>query len=269
MPELYAVELKEVKATSGGFEVLSSASVGFPQGICSVVMGQAGSGKSTLLKVAAGLVQADSGYVLWQGKDLSALGRKDELEFRSKSGFAFQDAALWADTSILRNVIMPLRIHKPWMGDSLMAQKAADLLKKLGYRESLALRPAELSIGEQKIASIARAVIHDPEILFMDDPTSSLDEDAVDSLFAFLEDFNARHKTVIIIANSSELAYRFADRLGIIKNGSMMAFGTYDETLESVEEAFYGSIARLKARGTRKKAGKYVNGPGDSGWSEA
>lgn len=266
MHEQAAIMLDSVNASSGGYEILSFANIAFPKGLCSVVMGQAGSGKSTLLKVAAGLIPPDSGAVLWNGKDLSSFSKKDELEFRAKSGFAFQDAALWADTSVLKNVIMPLRIHKPWMGELIMNQAAIDLLKKLGYSESLNLRPAELSAGEQKLASIARAIIHDPEILFMDDPTSSLDEDAIDKLFTVLEDFISRYKTVIIMANSSDLAYRFADRLGVIKNGKIIAFGTYDETLGRAEEAIHGSLARLKARGIRQRQDKH--GAENSSWGD-
>jgi len=224
-----------------------------PESTIDVPAGAAGSGKSTLLKVAAGLVVADSGATFYQGRDMAHFSHKEELAFRAASGFVFQDAALWANTSILNNVAMPLRVHKPWMGESDVAESVRLLLKQLGYDESMGMRPAELSSGEQKLVSIARAVIHEPAVAFMDDPTSNLDEDAAEKVFELLARLKSRRCTVIVVANNSELAYRFADRLGVIKAGKMAAFGPYDETVGSAEAALMTSLARLRARGSRKK----------------
>jgi phospholipid/cholesterol/gamma-HCH transport system ATP-binding protein len=255
MPEVHAaIALNEVTASSGGFEILSGTNVAFPEGRCSVVMGAAGSGKSTLLKVAAGLVVPDSGSVSFRGADMARFGRREEFTFRATTGFVFQDAALWADTTILGNVAMPLRVHKRHMGEKAIGETVRQLLARLGYDESLTIRPAELSAGEQKLVSIARAVIHEPSIIFMDDPTSNLDEDAVEKVFSLLDELRKKKRTIIVVANSSDLAFRFADRLGVIKGGAMVAFGTYDDTVSSAEAALSTSLARLRARGSRAKA---------------
>ena len=249
-----AIELREVTASSGGYEMLKEASVAFPEGLCSAVMGAAGSGKSTLLKVAAGLVVPDSGSIMVRGENMGRFSRKDELAFRAATGFVFQDAALWADTNIMGNVAMPLRVHKPRTGEKAISEAVRSLLSSLGYDESLTIRPAELSAGEQKLVSIARAVIHEPSIIFMDDPTSNLDEDAAERVFSLLDELKARRKTIIVVANSSDLAYRYADRLGVLKGGAMAAFGTYEDTVSRAEAALSGSLARLKARGTRVRS---------------
>ncbi len=252
MPEVHAaVELNDVTASSGGYEILSGTSVAFPEGLCSVVMGAAGSGKSTLLKVAAGLVVPDSGSVSFRGADLGRFGHREEFAFRATTGFVFQDAALWADTTILGNVAMPLRVHKHHLGEKAIAEAVRQLLVRLGYDESLTIRPAELSAGEQKLVSIARAVIHEPSVIFMDDPTSNLDEDAVEKVFSLLDELRKKRRTIIVVANSSDLAFRFADRLGVIKTGAMVAFGSYDDTVSSAEAALSTSLARLRARGNR------------------
>lgn len=253
MPEsmVPAIELRDVTASSGGYTILSGASAAFPEKAFSVIMGVAGSGKSTLLKVAAGLAVPDSGSVLFRGSDMAQFGRKDEAAMRATTGFVFQDAALWANTSILNNVSMPLRVHKPWMGESGIAEAVRLLLKRLGYDEGMAMRPAELSAGEQKLVSIARAVIHDPSLVFMDDPTSNLDEDAVERVFSLFDDLRKQGRTVIVVANNSELAYRFADMIGVIKGGVMSIFGPYEETVAKAESALSASLSRLKARGSR------------------
>jgi len=182
---------------------------------------------------------------------MSKFSTKEEFAFRAATGFVFQDSALWANLSILNNVSMPLRVHKPWLGESDAAEIVRLLLKRLGYEEGLGMRPAELSAGEQKLVSIARAVAHDPSVIFMDDPTSNLDEDAVELVFGLLAELKSKRRPVIIVANTSDLAYRFADRLGVIKGGAMAAFGPYDETVGSAAAALSSSLARLKARGSR------------------
>lgn len=257
-----AIELREISATLGGFEVLGSTSASFPEGLFSIILGAAGSGKSTLIKVAAGLVVPDSGQILYRGMDLARFGRKEELAFRADTGFVFQDAALWADTSILGNVALPLRVHKPWMGDKAIGEAVRSLLLRLGYDESLSARPSELSSGEQKLVSIARAVIHDPSIVFMDDPTSNLDEDALERVCGLFDELKAKKRTVIVAANSSDLAYRYADKLGFLKGGTMVAFGDYEETVGDAQSAVAGSLARLRARGARGRARPDSSGAG-------
>jgi phospholipid/cholesterol/gamma-HCH transport system ATP-binding protein len=249
-----AIELSGIRASSGTFEILSGVDIPFHEGKTSVVLGTAGSGKSTLIKTAAGLIVPDQGRVRFRGKDIFSFSRSDESAFRAASGFVFQDAALWANTNILNNILMPLRVHKPWMGQSEMAETARLLLARLGYDEGLALRPADLSAGEQKLVSIARALIHDPWLVFMDDPVSNLDEEAADRVYTVLDELRAKGKTLIIGANNSELAYRFADYLGVVKAGRIAIFGTYDQTVAGAEEALSASISRLKARGGRKSA---------------
>lgn len=246
-----AIELKAVNAFSAGYQVLSELSVAFPERRTSVVMGGTGSGKSALLKAAAGLLQPGSGSVEFRSVDMARFSRKDEAEFRAKSGFVFQDAALWSDTTILGNVSMPLSLHKPWMGKSDAAEAVRLILKRLGYEGGMAMRPADLSSGEQKMASIARAVVHDPDIVFMDDPAVGLDEDATEQLFELIDELESRGKTLIIVTNASEFAYRFADMLGIIRDGRLVAFGPYEETLARAEREPELRLERLKARGIR------------------
>ncbi|OHD78356.1 MAG: hypothetical protein A3J97_00090 [Spirochaetes bacterium RIFOXYC1_FULL_54_7] len=249
-----AIELTGIRASSGTFEILSGVDVAFHEGRTSVVLGTAGSGKSTLIKTAAGLIVPDEGRVRFRGQDIFGFNRNEEIAFRAASGFVFQDAALWANTTILNNVFMPLRVHKPWMGPSEMAETARVLLSRLGYDEGMALRPADLSTGEQKLVSIARAIIHEPAVVFMDDPVSNLDEEAADRVYAIIDELRTQGRTLIIGANNSELAYRFADYLGVIKSGRIAIFGTYDQTVAGAEEALSASISRLRARGGRKSA---------------
>lgn len=254
MAPVPAIEMIGVRASSGTFEILSGVNIAFHDGLTSVVLGTAGSGKSTLIKTAAGLIVPDEGRVQFRGRDIFGFNRNEETAFRATSGFVFQDAALWANQTILNNVFMPLMVHKPWMSQSEMAETARLLLARLGYTEGMAFRPADLSAGEQKLVSIARAIIHEPAVVFMDDPVSNLDEEAADRVYGVIEELRAQGRTLIIGANNSELAYRFADFLGVIKGGRIVISGSYDQTVAEAEEAMSASLSRLKARGGRKKS---------------
>lgn len=246
-----AIELRDVSASAGGFEIVKGASVSFPEGKISMLLGEAGSGKSTVLKVAAGLVVPDSGHVLWKGKDMYWFSRRDEAGFRKGSGFVFQDSALWSNTDIFNNVAMPLRVHRKWMGESEIAALVRSALERVGYDEGTSLRPAELSMGEQKLVSIARAIIADPDLVFMDSPTTGLDEEAEERVMGILGDLSKAGKTVVIATNKSEMAFRHADFIGVIKSGTVPVFGPYDQTVASADESLRGVLSRLRARGAR------------------
>ncbi len=254
---LPAVELKAITASSGGYRILHGIDIAFPASQCSVILGAAGSGKSTFLKVAAGLIVPDEGTVLIHGRNLFKFSSKQEAEFRASTGFVFQNAALWQNKSILDNVALPLRVHRHSMDEKQIYSTVSSLLKKLGYDEEISMRPSELSAGEQKLISLARAVVMDPSLVFLDDPTGNLDEDAEDRIFGMLDDLKARKASIVMVTNNTELAYRFADNLGVLKNGKMAAFGLYDDVIARTELALSASFARLKARGNR--AGKGIS----------
>ena len=246
-----SITLDQVRVVSGAFTVVEQASAMFPPGKCSVLMGVAGSGKSTILKTAAGLTVPESGQVLMNGLDINTFSRKDELRFRSLSGFVFQDAALWQDTSAFQNVAMPLRIHQPDLDPKALYAKVDSMIRKTGFTDNSNLRPAELSTGEQKLLSLARALVHEPRLVFMDNPTANIDEDSIERLYTIIEELKDQEVTLIIATNISEIAYRFADFLGVIRDGKILAFGEYEDTLNKVEMILSNSLSKLKARGRR------------------
>lgn len=246
-----AIALQGVTASSGGFRILKETSVAFPEGETSMLLGGAGSGKSTLLKVAAGLVVPDEGCVLWRGRDMHRFSKAEERDFRKVSGFVFQDSALWSNQTIFSNIAMPLRVHRKSMPESEINDRVRTVLGKLGYFEGTSLRPAELSAGEQKLVSIARAVVADPEAVFMDSPTTGLDEDSEERVMQLIAELKAAGKTVIVATNKSELAYRHADNIGVIMDSTVTLFGPYDLMVASADQTLRGVLSRLRARGTR------------------
>lgn len=247
------IELRSVTTFSGGYQILKDVSVSFVEGATTAVLGSAGSGKSALLKTAAGLVVPDSGSVLFRGTSLASFSEDEERYFRSRTSFVFQDSALWANQTILNNIALPLRVHRHWMGESEIAERIREVLARVGYDEGLALRPAELSAGEQKLVSIARALVLDPELVFLDEPASGLDEDAKERVQEVLDSLRDAGKSVLLVTNDMGWVHRVADRIVIIRDGRIAAAGLYDEVVASEVPETAGLVARLRARGARAR----------------
>jgi len=223
------IELKKITVMVMGYTVLSELSVAFPEGEVTCIVGKAGSGKSTLLKAAAGLVIPQWGQVFFRGKDLGRMNSAEELNFRKKAAFGFQDAALWANQSIYNNLSLPMVLHNPGLSKTESDRRIKMAVQTVGYNEGLAFRPADLSMGEQKLISLARALILEPELLFLDEPTASLDEDSVDRLINILKNLKTQGRSMIIVSHDGRLIAELADRLCVVAQGSIAGFGTVDQ----------------------------------------
>ena len=259
------IELRGVTATRSGYEILKDISFSLADGETSVFMGGAGSGKSSLLKTAAGVTIPDGGKVLFRGRDLAAMSRAEELEFHRLSGFVFQDAALWANQSLFDNLALPCRFHDPRLSKAEVERAVRRAAEIVGYRDELSSRPAELSSGERRLIGLARALVLDPELLFMDEPASYLDEESADRVYDIIAQLRARRRTIAVVSGSSDIAYRFADALGVLKEGRLLAFGPYAEAVAWSDPSLRSATGRLRAR---KKAAE-----GDAAlieaWAEA
>lgn len=242
------IELRGVCAHRGGFQILREISFNLAEGATTVFMGGAGSGKSSLLKAAAGIVVPDEGAVLFRGRDLARMSRAEELEFHRRSGFVFQDAALWANQSLFDNLALPLRLHEHGLSAAEVERAVARVAELVGYGDELKARPSELSTGERRLIGLARALVLDPELLFMDEPAAYLDETSAERVFEIIASLGARRRSVAIVSGSSEIAHRFADSLGVLKAGRLLAFGSYAEAVRWDDPAIRVVTGRLRAR---------------------
>jgi phospholipid/cholesterol/gamma-HCH transport system ATP-binding protein len=216
------LELKDIVLASQDYVVLDRASVSFAKGASSVIMGPSGCGKSTLLKVAAGICVPDSGEVLLEGRPLQRLSEARLLEWRRSSGFMFQDAALWANKTIFENLALPLQFHNPSLSQAAVRERVRASLARGGLEGSLELRPAQLSMGEAKIASFLRAVILEPELLFLDEPTPSIDHSALEKMMVMIREMKQRGCTIISVTHDAHLASMLANDLVVLKQGRVL-----------------------------------------------
>jgi phospholipid/cholesterol/gamma-HCH transport system ATP-binding protein len=253
MGEIPVIELLAAAAHHGDYEILRDVSFALPEGATGFFMGVAGSGKSTLLKTAAGLRPADSGEVLFRGRSLAHMSRKEEAQFRRKSAFVFQDAALWANQSLFDNLALPVRVHESGSSKVEVERAVRRAVELVGYDEDLKARPSDLSSGERRIIGLARALVLDPELLFMDEPFANLDEETSERVVDIVAALKERGRSLAIVTSRSDLVGRFADFVAVLGGGEVLAFGTYDEAVEWSGSAVRAVTGRLKPRSAAPK----------------
>jgi len=223
MPPL--IELSDIVVSTQDYIILDRVSVGFPQDASTVIMGPSGCGKSTLLKVAAGITVPAAGEVLLAGRPLQRQSERRLQEFRRTSGFMFQDAALWANKTIFENLALPLQFHRPELPAPAVRERILSDLAGMGLDGSADLRPAQLSMGEAKIVSFLRAVILDPQLLFLDEPTPSIDHLLLEKLLTRIRDMKQRGCTIIAVTHDAHLTALIANHLVVLKNGRLLEAG--------------------------------------------
>jgi phospholipid/cholesterol/gamma-HCH transport system ATP-binding protein len=223
------IALRDVHLTLGGHPALRGVSVGFAPGTSTVIMGPSGCGKSTLLKVAAGLIPADAGSVLFKGRDMFQMSERAMLEMRRINGFVFQDGALWENKTLFENLALPLQVHFAGIASHELHRRVERVLDRAGLAESAAERPAALSGGERKTAAFLRALVTEPTLLFLDEPTLSIDHAMSTRITAMIREQKARGCTIVAVTHDAELTAQLADRLVVMDEGSVIAAGEFDE----------------------------------------
>ena len=248
MAAIPEIELRGIRSLRGGYEALRDISITLATGETLFAMGGSGSGKSVLLKTAAGILLQNEGEVLYRGKSLARMSAREEAGFRSASGFVFQDAALWANQSLYDNLALPARVHKPKWSKADIDRAVKGVAELVGYDQDLRARPAELSTGERKLIGLARALVLDPELLFMDDPTSALDEASASLVPDIIDSLKSRGRSILIASAVSEFASRCADSVAVLLNGKLAAHGVYAEAAAWTDPHVRAVTGRMKPR---------------------
>ncbi|ASO22808.1 ABC-2 type transport system ATP-binding protein [Actinoalloteichus hoggarensis] len=194
------------------FDVRSGELFGF--------VGSNGAGKTTTMRIAMGVLATDSGEVRWQGRPV-------DFDTRRKIGYMPSERGLYPKMKVHDQLVYLGELHGMVAAD---ARRAADeWTERLGLAERRKDEVQKLSLGNQQRVQLAAALIHDPEVLILDEPFSGLDPMAVDVMSSVLREKASAGAPVIFSSHQLELVERFCDRVGIIRSGEMVACGTVDE----------------------------------------
>lgn len=215
--------VKSFKTGDKELVVLDKMSFSISEGEFFAITGRSGSGKSTLLYQLGLLDHPNSGEIVINGINVSMLDNEGRTKFRLRElGYVFQDYALVPELSAIENTVIPLLMQG--LDKKLAYQKAEMALQKIGLGERLNNLPNQLSGGEQQRVSIARAIAHDPKIIFADEPTANLDSETADTVMKTFIELNSQGQTIIMVTHEPEYAAltRRAIKIG---DGKILADG--------------------------------------------
>jgi ABC-2 type transport system ATP-binding protein len=180
-------------------------------------VGANGAGKTTAMRIMLGVLSADSGEVRWQGRAVT-------FETRRRFGYMPEERGLYPKMRVTEHLVYLARLHGL---DQATATRSADqLTERLGIAERRADAVEKLSLGNQQRVQLAAALVHDPEVLVLDEPFSGLDPVGVDALAGVLLERARRGVPVVFSSHQLDLVERLCDSVGIINAGRMVATGT-------------------------------------------
>ncbi len=201
-------------------EVLKGIDLYVEKGEFLSIMGASGSGKTTLLNVLSSIDHMTRGSILIDGKELGEMKEKQLADFRKNYlGFIFQEYNLLDTLTVKENILLPLSVKKTSKKEA--NQKFQQVTTDLGIWDIKDKYPNEISGGQKQRTSAARAFIHDPSIIFADEPTGALDSKAASDLLNKLSDLNEKSGASIAMVTHDPLAASYSSRVVFIKDGQI------------------------------------------------
>lgn len=215
-----ALAATDLRLTFGHTPALRGASLELGRGEVLALMGPSGCGKSTLLHCLAGILRPDSGSVNVLGEPIDELSENRRSELRlSRLGFVLQNGELIPELTLAENVALPLQLLGTPHREAF--DRAEEILRAIGLIEVGSRRTGEVSGGEAQRVAVARALVHDPDIVFADEPTGALDTVAGELVLELLlESSRQRGASVLLVTHDHRIAAH-ADRVVVMRDGAV------------------------------------------------
>lgn len=222
--------IKDLKKSFGDNHVLNGFSMELYEGENLVIMGKSGSGKSVMIKCLVGLMEADSGFIEIEGKNVAELEQEQLNNLRRELGFLFQGSALYDSMTVRENLQFPLR--KQHISEADKKELVVETLESVGLRSAIDLMPEELSGGMKRRVALARALILKPKIIIYDEPTTGLDPITAKEIIELMREIQSKYKTSsLIITHDIDCARVISNRMILLIDGINYAEGTFNELL--------------------------------------
>lgn len=206
------LQVKQLSKHFGSVKAVNAISFNVPQGMCLGLLGPNGAGKTTTVELLEGISKPDGGEILYKGE---ALGK----QFRDQAGIMFQSTALQEFITVSETLHLFSQLYSH-------ATPVEELIKSCSLNEFLHRDTRKLSGGQRQRLLLAIALINDPEIIFLDEPTTGLDPQARRNFWALIRSIKSRNKTIIMTTHYMEEAYELCDEIIIMDHGDIIAHGT-------------------------------------------
>jgi len=249
-----AIEVRDLRHRFGAQQVLKGVDLDCPRGRITTIVGPSGCGKTVLLKHLNLLMRPDSGRIVIEGVDVTRLGNSGLDEVRRQFGMLFQAGALFDSMTVFDNVAFPL-VENTRMEREEIAVKVREMLVNVGLDGMEQKYPSELSGGMQKRVALARALIRNPKILMLDEPTTGLDPTRTGSIHALIRHTQQRFGlTVVMVSHDVPAVFEISDRVAFMHEGRMRLTGTPAEVTAANDEVFNRFLAGRAAGDEREAA---------------
>ena len=227
------IELHNISKAFGDQTVLEGINAKFHQGKVNFVIGRSGSGKSVMTKCTVGLLEPDTGNVLFHGRNFTSMSLKQRKEIRKEIGMLFQGSALFDSMTVSENVMFPLKMFSKISLEE-MQSRVEYCLRRVELDGSDDKLPSELSGGMKKRVGIARAIAMNPKYLFCDEPNSGLDPQTAIVIDNLIVDITKEYNmTTVVISHDMNSVIEASDTIHFLHEGRVAWKGDNDEMMSA------------------------------------
>lgn len=223
------VELNNICTRFGDHVVHNGVDITVRKGDIFALIGGSGSGKSTLLREMIMLQRPDSGSIRILDQNVGQLSEQQATDLRKRLGVMFQHGGLFGSLTVRQNIGLPLREHTN-LDDALIDEIADWKLTLTGLKSEVGSQyPTELSGGMLKRASLARSLVLDPELLFLDEPTTGLDPESAGEIDALVCKLRDGGLTIVMVTHDLDLLWQVTNQVAVLANGKVQAVGSMQD----------------------------------------
>ena len=220
------IEIENLTFKRGERVIYDNISLSIPKGKVTAIMGPSGIGKTTLLRLIGGQIRPEKGRILFAGKDIPQLSRKDLYAMRKRMSMLFQSGALFTDMSVYDNIAFPIREHCD-LPEALIEKIVLMKLEAVGLRGARYLQPSELSGGMARRVALARAIALDPELILYDEPFAGQDPISMGVIVRLIRLLSeALGLTSVVVSHDVPEVMSIADYIYIIAEKKIIGHGT-------------------------------------------
>jgi phospholipid/cholesterol/gamma-HCH transport system ATP-binding protein len=259
------IEVKDLRKSFLDKTIINGVDVNLHPGMCNLIIGTSGSGKSVFTKCLVGLFKPDSGQILYDGKDFTAMNNDSKKEIRKEIGMLFQGSALFSSMTVEENVVFPLDMFTKESTKKKL-DRVNEVLERVNLKGANKKFPAELSGGMMKRVGIARAIVLNPKYLFVDEPNSGLDPQTSGLIDQLIKEITVEYNiTTIVVTHDMNSVMEIGDHIIYLYKGEKEWEGNNKEIIfsknERLNEFIFASEFLRDAKDMRmlEETGKIAN----------
>jgi phospholipid/cholesterol/gamma-HCH transport system ATP-binding protein len=231
------IQFKNVYKKFGENQVLNGADLSLYKGEITTIIGKSGVGKSVLLKHIIGLIEQDSGSILFEGRPVSEMKKAERKILKRKCSYMFQGTALFDSLTVYENIALPLK-ETTSLSDKEINRRVRDKMDQLDLHEIDDKYPSQLSGGMKKRVALARALVTDPEIVLFDEPTTGLDPIRKKAVHDMISDYQQKFGfTGVVVSHDIPDIFHISQRVAMLDDGRILFEGSPAQLAQASDPA--------------------------------